>query len=423
MPRKSPPLTDAKIRNAAPKDAPYKLTDGGGLYLWVSKDGSKLWRLDYAINEKRKTLSFGRYPEFGLAAARAKREEAREMIASGIDPAEKRKEEKQEISKAKAAAQNSAAGLPVAGTFEAVAWEWFEAKISTKSESHRSRAAAYLKNDLMPYLGKVPIAEIKAPALLECLRRIAERKNNKGAPVTETANRVREQMGQLWRYAIATGQAERDIAADLRGALQPHTQKNYAHIDDPKLLGQLMRDIDGYRGVPVTLAALKVLPMVFVRPGELRQARWADIHFESKEWRYHSSKTDIDHIVPLAEQVIAILRQLEPLTGAGEYVFGVRSGHRPMSEATINQALKTLGYGGDVIQPHGFRHTAATMLAEMGWDENTIDRQLSHLAQGVKGVYQKAKYIEDRRKMMQAWADRLDQLKQGAEIIPFRSAS
>ncbi|MFZ6746665.1 tyrosine-type recombinase/integrase [Undibacterium sp. JH2W] len=422
MPKKITPLTDIKTKNAAAKDAPYKLADGGGLYLLVSKDGSKLWRMDYRFNEKRLTLSFGKYPTVSLAAARVRRAEAKEQIASGIDPSDVRRSERTQVSQHKVAAKREAEGLPAIDSFEAVAWEWFEAKIKSLSESHRSSTTAYLKNDLIPYLGKLPMAEIKAPVLLECLRRIATRKNNQGKTITETANRVREQMGQLWRFAIATGRAERDIAADLRGALEAHVQKNFSHITDPKLLGQLMRDVEGYGGVPVTVAALRMLPLVFVRPGEFRAARWEDIDLEAKEWRYFSPKTKIDHIVPLSAQVLVQLRALQPLTGMGEYVFGVRSGQRPLSEGTINQALKTLGYSSDIIHPHGFRHTAATMLAEMGWDENTIDRQLSHVVQGVKGVYQKAKYIEDRRKMMQAWADYVDQLKQGAFIIPLRTA-
>ncbi|MBR7792539.1 integrase arm-type DNA-binding domain-containing protein [Undibacterium sp. FT147W] len=422
MPKKIIPLTDIKAKSAAAKDAPYKLADGGGLYLMVGKDGSKLWRMDYRFNEKRLTLSFGKYPDVSLAVARAKRAEAKEQIASGIDPSDLRRSERVQVSQQKVAAKRDAEGLPVIDSFEAVAWEWFEAKIKPLSDSHRSRTTAYLKNDLIPYLGKLPMAEIKAPVLLECLRRIAVRKNNQGKTITETANRVREQMGQLWRFAIATGRAERDIAADLRGALEAHVQKNFSHITDPKLLGQLMRDVEGYGGAPVTVAALRLLPLVFVRPGEFRAARWQDIDLEAKEWRYFSPKTKIDHIVPLSEQVLTQLRALQPLTGMGEYVFGVRSGQRPLSEGTINQALKALGYSSDIIHPHGFRHTAATMLAEMGWDENTIDRQLSHVVQGVKGVYQKAKYIEDRRKMMQAWANYVDQLKRGATIIPLRTA-
>ncbi|MBC3805784.1 integrase arm-type DNA-binding domain-containing protein [Undibacterium seohonense] len=406
-------LTDTAIKNAKHGDKTIKMYDEGGLYLLLhpaNGKGGKWWRFKYRFEGKEKLLSFGTYPEVSLKDARNRRDEAKKLLANNEDPAEVRK------------AQNAVKQIDAASTFEAVAMEWFKLKIMPLSASHSGRTLAYLKNDLIPYLGQIPIDEIKAPALLECLRRIAARKNKQGKPVTETANRVREQMGQLWRYAIATGKAERDIAADLRGALEAHVQKNFSHITDPKLLGLLLRDIEGYGGAPVTVAALRILPMVFTRPMELRTARWADINFETKEWRFFSSKTKIDHIVPLASQVVEQLKSLYSITGMGEYVFGVRSGLRPLSEITINQALKSLGYGSDIIHPHGFRHTAATMLAEMGWDENTIDRQLSHLVQGVKGVYQKAKYIDDRRKMMQAWADYLDQLKLGAQVISLKTA-
>lgn len=398
-------LTDTAVKNVKQGDKPFKLYDEGGLFLLVTpttKKGGKRWRLKYRFDGKEKLLAIGTYPEVTLKEARIRRDEARKLLANHQDPSE--------VKKAHVVAKQ----LDAESTFEAVAMEWFQVKISSLSASHSNRTAAYLKNDLIPYLGKLPIGEIKAPALLECLRRIAARKNKQGNPVTETANRVREQMGQLWRYAIATGKADRDIAADLRGALEAHVQKNFSHITDPRLLGQLMRDVESYGGAPVTVAALRILPLVFTRPMELRMAKWADIDLDLREWRFFSSKTKIDHIVPLATQVVELLRGLQPHTGMGEFVFGVRSGQRPLSEITINQALKSLGYGSDIIHPHGFRHTAATMLAEMGWDESMIDRQLSHLTPGVKGVYQKAKYIEDRTKMMQAWADYLDKLKSDA---------
>jgi len=228
--------------------------------------------------------------------------------------------------------------------------------------------------------------------------------------------------GQIWRYAIATGKAKRDIAADLIGALTPHVSKQFSHITDPKLLGQLLRDIAAYTGTPMVKAALKILPLVFTRPAEFRCAKWEDIDLEAKEWRYIATKTNADHIVPLSDQVIQQIRDLHPLTGNGTYVFGIRAGERSLSENTINAALKTLGYSAEVIQPHGFRHTAATMLAELGWNTDAIDRQLAHKEQGVKGVYQKAQYLEERRKMMQAWADYTDALKAGAQIIPFKTA-
>lgn len=422
MPKLATPLTDPALRNAKGKDKPYKLSDGGGLYLLVNKDAVKYWRMDYRFEGKRLTLAFGKYPDVSLLAARAKRAEAIALIGAGTDPSETKRTERTEQTQFKEIIQREASGLPLVGSFEEVALEWFEIKIKPLSASHSNRTMAYLKNDLIPYLGKLPMAEIKAPALLECLRRVEARKNKQGKSVTETANRVREQMGQLWRYAIATGRAERDIAADLRGALEVHVQKNFSYITDPKLLGQLMRDVETYSGAPVTVAALRILPLVFARPIELRTARWVDINLEAKEWRYFCTKNKVDHIVPLASQVVELLRELQRLTGMGEYVFGIRSGQRPLSEITINQALKSLGYGGDVIHPHGFRHTAATMLAELGWNTEAIDRQLSHKGQGVKGVYQKAQYLGERKKIMQTWADHVEQLKKGAVVIPLRTA-
>lgn len=400
-------LTDPEVKNAKQGDKAFKMYDEGGLFLLVTPTaakGGKRWRFKYRFDGKEKLLAIGTYPEVSLKEARTRRDNARKLLAIQQDPNAVKK------------AQSVAKQFDAESTFEAVAMEWFRIKILPLSVSHSGRTMAYLKNDLIPYLGKTPIGEIKAPVLLECLRRIAARKNKQGKPVTETANRVREQMGQLWRYAIATGKAERDIAADLRGALESHVQKNFSHITDPKLLGQLLRDVEGYGGAPVTVAALRILPLVFTRPMELRMAKWVDIDLDAREWRFFSSKTKIDHIVPLAKQVVEVLQGLKPITGMGEYVFGVRSGQRPLSEITINQALKSLGYGSDIIHPHGFRHTAATMLAEMGWDETMIDRQLSHLTPGVKGVYQKAKYIEDRTKMMQAWADYLYKLKLDAIV-------
>lgn len=400
MPKLAIPLTDTKIRNAKPRDKIYSLADGGGLNLEISPTGSKIWRMRYRQeNGKANRLSFGEYPTVSLQDAREKRAEARKLIIEGIDPSESKKAKK--VAKIEAATNN----------FEAVAWEWFRIKIEPLSETHKARTKAYLENDLIPYLGKQPIAEIKAIDLLRCLRRIESRKNNRGQRVTETANRVRTLMSGLWRYAIQTSRAERDIAHDLLGALEKHVSKNFSHIVDQNLLGQLMRDIDRYVGSPATKAALQLLPLVFTRPGELRQAKWKDINFINKEWRYLVTKTEIDHIVPLSDQAIQIIQSMRPYTGSGEYVFSAGSGTKPISDGTINKALKTLGYSSDVIQPHGFRHTAATALAELGWAEEKIERQLSHLVQGVKGKYQKAKYLDDRREMMKDWSTYLDRLK------------
>lgn len=398
MPRQATPLTDTKIRSLKPKEKPYKEADGDGMYLLIRPNESKHWYMDYTLHGKRNTASFGPYPEVSLADARKKRLEARRLITDGIAPAQHKLAAKQAVL---AVTEN---------TFEAVAWEWFEHKIQPLSESHKSRCRSYLEKDLIPYLGKQPIASIEAPDLLVCLRRIESRTNKQGKIITETTNRVREQMSQLWRYAIATGKAQRDIAADLRGALKPHKAENYSHIKDPDVLGQLLRDMKTYPGAPVVKAAVRLTPLLFVRPGELRHAKWREIDFDGKQWRYFVTKTETDHIVPLSDQAIAILKELETLTGRGEYVFRGRDGKRPISDGTVNRALQTLGYDSDIIQPHGFRHTAATLLAEQGFPEHEIERQLSHKVVGIKGVYQKAQYLESRTLMMQTWADYLDQI-------------
>jgi integrase len=381
MPKQARPLTDIQIRAAKSKDKQYKLSDGDGMYLLVKPNGSKHWRMDYYLHDKRGTAALGSYPEVPLAEARDKRLQARKLIAEGIAPVQHKQAAKQAV-------------LAVtANIFEAVAWEWFEHHISTKSESHASRCRSYLENDLIPYLGKLPISSIEAPALLECLRRIESRTNSQGKTITETSNRVRALMSQLWRYAIATGKAQRDIAADLRGALKPHEGKNYSHIIDSAELGELLRVMKCYRGSIVVRAAVRLTPLFFVRPGELRHAKWREIDFDAKQWRYVSSKTKTDHIVPLSEQAAAILKDLQPLTGNGEYVLRGVDKTRPISDGTVNRALKSLGYDSSIIQPHGFRHTAATMLAELGWPPNEIERQLSHKESGIKNVYQKAQYV------------------------------
>lgn len=420
-------LSDTTLRSvktgATSHGGKKRLDDGGGLCLLLDvKGGGMAWRFNYMFKSKRKTISFGKYPDTSLALARTKAQEARENIAAGTDPSASRKAIKAAQLDQIESAKREKSGLPAISSFEFVARMWFESRVSDWSDSHSGRTLAYLENDLFPWIGKIPMAEIKAPELLKCLRRVESRKNKQGQLVTETANRLREQCGQVWRYGIANGYAERDIAADLRGALKPHVASNFAHITDPKQLGQLLRDIEGYSGTPMVKAALRLLPLVFTRPGEFRQAKWSEINFETKQWCYVATKTNADHIVPLSDQVINHLREIQALTGNGEFVFGVRAGLRPLSENTINQALKGLGYASSLISPHGFRHTAATMLAELGWNTEAIDRQLAHKAAGVKGVYQKAQYLEERTRMMQAWADYADGLRSGAQVIPIKAA-
>ncbi len=409
------PLTDAVLRSARPRDKTHKLFDGGGLYLEVSPAGGKWWRWKYRFGGKEKRLSLGVYPEVSLKAARERREVSRKQLSAGIDPGEARKAEKL-----------SRAG---AESFEAVAREW-HAKFSPGwVASHGDRILRRLEKDIFPWLGKRPVAEIKAPELLAVLRRIESR----GA--LETAHRAMQNSGQVFRYAVATGRAERDPTGDLRGALPPSKEKHHASIIEPKQIGALLRAIDSYEGFFVTKCALKLAPLVFVRPGELRQAQWPEIDLEKCEWRIPAERMKMreQHIVPLSRQAIDILRELIALTGEGitskptvpRFLFpGARTRERPMSENAILAALRRMGYSKDEMTGHGFRSMASTLLHEQGWNHQAIERQLAHAERdAVSAAYNFAEHLPERRRMMQAWADFLDSLKSSAEVVPlFRKA-
>ena len=398
------PLTNTAIRNARPSEKPVKLFDGGGLYLLLNPNGSRWWRLDYRFKGKRKTLSMGIYPEAGLKEARARRDSARKQLAAGIDPSATRKAEK--------AARGGEDSL------EAVAREWLAKYAPRWAPGHASKIIGRFERDIFPWLGARPVREITAPDLLEVLRRIEAR----GA--IETAHRAHQNCGRVFRYAIATGRAERDPAADLRGALPPVKEKHHAAITDPKAIGALLRAIDGYQGSFVTQCALRLAPLTFVRPGELRKAEWSEIDLEAAEWRIPAERMKMRavHIVPLSVQVLASLRELYPLTGSGHYVFpGLRTPSRPMSENTVNAALRRLGYAKDEMTGHGFRSIASTLLNEQGWHRDAIERQLAHGERdAVRAAYNYAEHLPERRDMMQAWADYLDGLKNGAEVVPLR---
>ena len=398
------PLTDSAIRNAKPKEKNYKLADGGGLYLLVTTKGGKWWRLDYRFQGKRKTLSMGVYPDVSLKSARDRRSEAKTQLADGIDPGE--------IRKATKASQSDADG------FEAVAREWWGKRDPTWSKTHSSRTILRLEKDVFPWIGTRPIGEISAPELLTVLRRI----ENRGA--LETAKRIHQSCGQIFRYAVATGRAQRDPSADLKGALPPTRQKHHASITDPKKIGELLRAVDGYEGSLVTRCALQLASLTFVRPGELRHAEWAEFDLDKAEWRIPAEKMKMRavHIVPLSTQALRVLNEIEPLTGRGKYVFpGIRSNQRPMSENTVNAALRRLGYTKEEMTGHGFRSMASTILNEQGWHRDAIERQLAHAERNsVRAAYNYAEHLPERVKMMQWWADYLDKLKAGAEIIPIK---
>lgn len=390
------PLTDIKIRNAKPREKPYKLADEKGLFLLINCNNSKYWRLKYRFSGKEKLLAIGVYPETSLADARSKRDQARRLLADNIDPGTIKQSLKYT---AKLISENS---------FEAVAREWY-AKFSTRwTSDYQERVIQYFEKDIFPWLGNRPISEITAPELLITLRRIESR----GA--VETAHRTHQKCGEVFRYAIATGRAERDPSNDLRGALPPVEKRHHASMTDPKAIGGLMRAINTYEGYFVTKCALQLAPLFFVRPGELRHAEWYEFNFENSEWRIPPTKMKMraTHIVPLSTQSISILKELHGLTGNGKYLFpSARTNHRPMSENTINGALRRLGYTKDEMTGHGFRSMACTRLNEQGWNRDAIERQLAHAERNsVRAAYNYAEHLPERRKMMQHWADYLDEL-------------
>jgi len=387
-------LTATTIKTCKPKDKAYKLTDGGGLYLLVSPRGGKWWRFDYRFQSKRKTLSMGVYPAVSLKDARDRRDEAKKQLANGIDPGMVRQSQKHQQSQP--------------NTFEAVAREWHAKFKPGWSDTHASRLLRLLERDIFPWLGSMPVSDVSSPLLLQTIRRIETRS-------LDTAHRAMQNCGQVFRYAIATGRQQNDPTHALKGAIPPIRDNHFASITHPEQIGPLLRAIEGYKGEFITQSALRLGPLVFVRPGELRHAEWSEINLEIGEWRIPSEKMKMGqpHIVPLARQSIIILTHLQPLTGTEKYLFpSVRSSDRPISENTINAALRRLGYTKDEMTGHGFRSMASTLLNEQGWNRDHIERQLAHAERNkIRAAYNYADYLPERRKMMQAWADYLDTLK------------
>lgn len=411
--------SDATIKAKKPEAAPYRLFDGDGLYLLIRPDGKKWWRLDYTHEGKRKTLSLGTYPDTGLALARTKAAKERELVAAGIDPSEARKATKTQRAAVQETERRLAEGIPLADSFEAIAREWFEKFSPQWVASHADKIIRRLERDIFPWLGARPIAEIKAPDLLSAVRRIEDR----GA--IETAHRALQNCGQVFRYAIATGQAERDISADLRGALIPVSKTHLPAITDPKQIGGLLRSLEGYAGFFVTKCALRLAPLVFVRPGELRKAEWSEIDLDNGEWNIPAARMKMrePHLVPLSRQAVEILRELHAVTGRGQYVFpGARTNGRPMSDNAVLAALRRMGIPKEEMSGHGFRAMARTVLDEvLGFRPDWIEHQLAHAVRDPNGrAYNRTAHLEKRREMMQAWADYLDKLKAGADVIPLR---
>lgn len=392
------PLTDVAVRTAKPKDKSYKLSDGGGMYLEVSPKGGKWWRLKYRVDGKEKRISLGVYPDVGLKEARQRRDEARKQLAADIDPGEHRK------------AVQAAKAEKNANTFEVIAREWHAKQQTAWTERHTGRILARLENDLFPLLGGRPIESITAPELLAVLRR----KEGRGA--VYSAHRLHQIAGQVFRYAIATGRAERNPAPDLKGALQASKKTHLAAMTDPKQVGGLLRSIDSYDGALVTKAALRLAPLVFVRPGELRQAEWSEINLEEAEWSIPAEKMKMRdaHLVPLSRQAVEILKDIQLYTGKGQYVFpSARTSRRPMSDNAVLSALRRMGFGKEEMSGHGFRAMARTILDEvLHVRPDYIEHQLAHAVRDPNGrAYNRTAFLEERRKMMQAWADYLDSLK------------
>ncbi|QSA97511.1 integrase arm-type DNA-binding domain-containing protein [Methylococcus sp. EFPC2] len=402
-------LQDIEARKAKPAEKPYKLTDERGLYLLVNPNGGKLWRMNYRHWGKQKTLSFGIYPDVSLAVARTRRDEARQLLAQDIDPGVQKK------------AAKTAGAERAANSFETIAREWLAINRGKWVETTHRHIRERLETGLFPWIGARPVGEITARELLAALNKTVERGR------LDTAQRIRSDAGRVFRYAVATGRAERDPTADLIGALPPAKTKHRSTIVDPKAVGELLRAVDGYSGSPIVHAALRLAPLVFLRPGELAAAEWNEFDLDAGEWRIPGERMKMKgrHIVPLSAQAVVILRDLHPLTGSRRYVFpGVRNRDQHMSRESVRAALVRMGYGPDSDTPmtaHGFRGMASTLLHEQGWPSDMIERQLAHAERNkIKAAYNHAEHLPERRKMMQAWADYLDGLKIGASIILFR---
>jgi integrase len=401
-----PARNDIAFRNAKPRERPFKLSDGGGLFLLVQPNANKLWRLAYRFDGKQKLLALGIYPATSLADARAKRDDAKKLLAVGIDPSVQRKSDRRT---AKLTRQN---------TFAAIAGELME-KFEKEGDAQTTlKKKRWLLDFAIAEIGDRPVSEIKAPELLDALRKIEKRGRY------ETAGRVRSTAGAVFRYAIATGRAERDPTSDLRGALITPTVTHRATIVKPNAIGALLRAIDGFDGQPTTLAALRLAALLFVRPGELRKAEWVEFNLREAEWRIPAKKMKMgrEHRVPLARQSLEILRNLKELTGGSKYLFpSVRSWHRPMSENTLNAALRRLGYSKEEMTAHGFRAMASTLLNETGtFNPDAIERQLAHQEENkVRAAYTHgAEFWLERVRLMRYWADHLDQLRLTKNIIP-----
>lgn len=402
-----PPLSDVAIRRAKPDVKPVRLYDSGGLYLELAPNGSRYWRQKYRVDGREKRLAHGVYPDVSLAAAREKRDAARRLLAAGIDPGAERK------------AAHAARAESAASTFEVVAQEWLASRGWV--DGYRVKVEGWFRNDVLPALGSRPVAELTARDFLEVLRVVEKR----GA--VASAHRILQNCSQVMRYAVASSRAERDPCADLRGALAPRPVNHFPAVTEPAQLAELLRAIDSFSGTPVVRAALRLSPLVFQRPGEVRTARWSQFDLPGALWSIPqgSMKMRRDHLVPLSRQAVAILQELHETTGRGTYVFpSLRTRDRPMSDMSVNAALRRLGYGQDTMTGHGFRATARTILDEvLGVRPDYIEHQLAHAVKDPNGrAYNRTTFLPERAAMMQTWADYLDRLR-GGNVVPIRGAA
>ena len=391
------PLTDTYIRSLKPDVRPRKYFDGGGLFLFAPANGSKLWRMAYRFDGKSKLLSFGEYPTVSLKDARERREEAKRMLSRGIDPSD----HKRQIRQARAIAERD--------SFQNIAREWHETRIAEFSEKHQGTVMYRLETYIFPAIGKTHIAKLETRDVMDVVKSLEQRGNY------ETSRRVLQIISQVFRYAVITGRAKHNVAADLRGALRPRKTVHRAAVLEPEKVGQLLRDIDAYEGYFPLVCALKLAPLVFTRPTELRAAQWKEFDLEAGEWRIPAERMKMrrQHLVPLSRQAISILRELQKYSGEGKHLFpSIRTEVRPISDATMLNALRRLGYQQPEMSVHGFRSIASTLLNELGYNRDWIERQLAHGEQDeVRAAYNYAEYLPEHRKMMQAWADYLDGLR------------
>ncbi|OQK18004.1 integrase [Methyloprofundus sedimenti] len=384
------------IKAAKPQDKQYKLADEKGMYLLIMPNGSKYFRFNYRIHGKRKTLPLGVYPDISLKQAREKRDTARHQIAEGIDPMATKKTESK--------------------LFTDIALKWFKSKQHSIDEKTHIKKLRRFELHVFPIIGHLAIGDVKSPDVFDVVRPLVDRLK------IDTAHRLRAEISEIYAYAIAHGYTEYDPAQAVAKQIPAHKAKHRAALTEPKEVAQLLRDIYAYEGTFIVQQALRITPLLFQRPGEIRKMLWQDVDLDAKEWRYLVTKTKIQHIVPLSDQAIKIFKELKQVTGNQHYVFpSSRNDGRPMSDNAVRTALRTLGYGNEDMSPHGFRTTASTLLNEQGWSPDAIERQLSHMPKDqVRAAYNRAQYLDERRKLMQSWANYLDQLKSGSNVIPFK---